>query len=86
MKSLTLSWCVESCSNLSQHALSLTDTYIDTHTHIQHTLYTRIRMHARTHMQMVMRLKQQVQELRDELTMATGEERTDELSQEEIDR
>ena len=33
--------------------------------------------------QMVARLKLQVQELKDELTMATGEERTDELTEEE---
>ena len=32
---------------------------------------------------MVARLKQQVQDLKDELTMATGEERTDELTDEE---
>ena len=32
---------------------------------------------------MVARLKQQVQELKDELAMATGEERTDELTDEE---
>ena len=32
---------------------------------------------------MVARLKQQVQELKDELSMATGEERTDELTDEE---
>ena len=34
-------------------------------------------------LQMVARLKQQVQELREELSMATGEERTDELTSEE---
>ena len=33
--------------------------------------------------QMVARLKQQVQDLKDELSMATGEERTDELTDEE---
>ena len=32
---------------------------------------------------MVARLKLQVQELKEELTMATGEERTDELTEEE---
>ncbi len=32
---------------------------------------------------MVARLKQQVQDLKDELSMATGEERTDELTDEE---
>ena len=35
---------------------------------------------------MVERLKQQVQQLKEELTMATGEQRTDELSQEEKDK
>ena len=34
-------------------------------------------------MQMVERLKQKVQELKDALTIATGEERTDELTAEE---
>jgi len=33
--------------------------------------------------QMVARLKLQVQELKEELSMATGEERTDELTEEE---
>ena len=33
---------------------------------------------------MVARLKQQVQELKDELAMATGEERTDQLTDEEM--
>ena len=35
---------------------------------------------------MVVRLKQQVQELKEELMMATGEERSEELSQEEKDK
>ena len=35
---------------------------------------------------MVARLKLQVQELKEELTMATGEERTDELTEEEKKR
>lgn len=37
-------------------------------------------------MQMVQRLKQKVQELKDELVVATGEERTDELTTEEKDK
>nr|CAB3259114.1 kinesin-like protein KIF6 [Phallusia mammillata] len=35
---------------------------------------------------MILRLKKEVQSLKDELSMVTGEERTDELTQEEIDR
>ena len=42
--------------------------------------------HAPPHpcMQMVTRLKQQVRDLKDELSLATGEEKTDELTEEEI--
>ena len=36
--------------------------------------------------QMVAHLKQRVQELKDELAMATGEERSEELTQEERDK
>ena len=35
---------------------------------------------------MVVHLKQKVQELKDELSLATGEERTEELTTEEIER
>lgn len=35
--------------------------------------------------QMVARLKQQVQALKEELALATGEERTDDLSQEDME-
>lgn len=39
-----------------------------------------------TPLQMVLRLKQKVQELKDELSLATGEERTDELTEEEKEK
>ena len=35
---------------------------------------------------MVARLKAEIQDLRDELSLATGEQRTDELTQEEQDK
>ena len=37
-------------------------------------------------LQMVARLKAEIQDLRDELSLATGEQRTDELTQEEKDK
>ena len=71
------------------HAYTCTyDMHCVSHSHVQifSTHITLIISPSSLLPQMVVHLRQRVQELREELAMVTGEQRSDELTQEERDK